>query len=42
MLQVTLRQTLILGYRPQRLPSPPLSDPDESIAFTQRGQHCDR
>jgi hypothetical protein len=24
------------------LPSPPLSVPDESIAFTERGQHRDR
>jgi hypothetical protein len=24
------------------LPSPPLSVPNQSIAFTKRGQHCDR
>ena len=36
------RQTLILGHRPQRLPSAPLSVPDQSIAFTERGQHRDR
>jgi hypothetical protein len=29
-------------HRPQSLPSPPLSVPDQSIAFTQRGQHRDR
>jgi len=36
------RQTLLVGHRPQRLPSAPLSVPDQSIAFTERGQHCDR
>ena len=36
------RQTLIVSHRPQRLPSPPLSVPDQSIAFTERGQHGDR
>ena len=36
------RQTLIVSHRPQRLPSPPLSVPDSSIAFTKRGQHRDR
>ena len=36
------RQTLIVSHRPQSLPSPPLSVPDQSIAFTQRGQHRDR
>ena len=36
------RQTLIVSHRPQRLPSPPLSIPDQSIAFTECGQHRDR
>jgi hypothetical protein len=36
------RQTLIVSHRPQRLPSPPLSVPDEGIAFTKRRQHRDR
>jgi hypothetical protein len=36
------RQTLIVTHRPQRLPSPPLSVPDQSITFTKRGQHDDR
>jgi hypothetical protein len=33
---------LVVGHRPQRLPSALLSVPDESIAFTKRGQHRDR
>ena len=33
------RQTLVVSHRPQRLPSPPLSVPNESIAFTERGQY---
>jgi hypothetical protein len=40
--RLTQRQTFLLGHRPQRLPSAPLSVPDESIAFTKRGQHGDR
>ena len=36
------RQTLILSHRPQRLPSPPLSIPNQSITFTECGQHRDR
>jgi hypothetical protein len=36
------RQTLIVGHRSQRLPSAPLSVPDESIAFSKRREHCDR
>jgi hypothetical protein len=36
------RQTLIVSHRPQSLPSPPLSIPDQSIAFTECGQHRDR
>ena len=36
------RQTLIVGHRPQRLPSALLSVPNRSIAFTERGQHGDR
>jgi hypothetical protein len=36
------RQSLILGHCPQRLPGAPFSVPDESIAFTERGQHSDR
>src|SRR5215217_9748765 len=36
------RQTLVVSHRPQRLPSAPLSIPDQSIAFTKRGQHRDR
>jgi hypothetical protein len=36
------RQTLIVSHRPQRLPSLPLSVPNQSIAFTKRGQHRDR
>jgi hypothetical protein len=36
------RQTLVVGHRPQRLPSALLSVADESIAFTKRGQHHDR
>jgi len=36
------RQTLLVGHRPQGLPGAPLSVPDESIAFTERGQHGDR
>ena len=36
------RQTLIVSHRPQHLPSPPLSIPDQSIAFTECGQHRDR
>jgi hypothetical protein len=33
---------LVVGHRPQRLPSALLSVADESIAFTKRGQHRDR
>jgi hypothetical protein len=40
--RLTQRQTFLLGHRPQRLPSAPVSVPDESIAFTKRGQHGDR
>jgi hypothetical protein len=40
--RLTQRQALLVGHRPQSLPSPPLSVPDESVAFTERGQHCDR
>ena len=36
------RETLIAGHCPQRLPSTLLSAPNESIAFTQRGQHRNR
>jgi hypothetical protein len=36
------RQTLVVSHRPQRLPGPPLSIPDQSIAFTECGQHRDR
>jgi hypothetical protein len=36
------RQTLIVSHRPQRLPSPQLSVPDQSIAFAKSGQHRDR
>ena len=36
------RQTLVVSHRPQRLPSPPLSIPDQSIAFTECSQHRDR
>jgi hypothetical protein len=36
------RQALIVSHRPQRLPGPPLSIPDQSIAFTKGGQHRDR
>jgi hypothetical protein len=36
------RQTLVVSHRPQRLASPPLSIPDQSIAFTKCGQHRDR
>ena len=36
------RQTLMVSHRPQRLPSPLLSVPDQSIPFTKCGQHCDR
>ena len=36
------RKTLIAGHCPQRLPSTLLSAPNESIAFTQRGQHRNR
>jgi hypothetical protein len=35
-------QTLVFGHRPQLLPGATLSLPDESIAFTERGQHRDR
>ena len=38
----TQRKTLIIGHPSQRLPSAPLSVPDQSIAFTERGQHRDR
>ena len=38
---VTQRQTLVVSHRPQRLPSAPLSVPDQSIAFSKRGQHRD-
>lgn len=40
--RLTQRQSLLLGHRPQRLPSALLSVPDESIALTERGQHRDR
>jgi hypothetical protein len=36
------RQTLIVSHRPQRLPGPLFSIPDQSIAFTECGQHRDR
>jgi hypothetical protein len=36
------RHTLVVSHRPQSLPSPPLRIPDQSIAFTQRGQHRNR
>jgi len=36
------RQTLVVSHRPQRLPGSPLSIPDQSIAFTECGQHRDR
>ena len=36
------RQTLVVSHRPQRLPGPPLSIADQSIAFTECGQHRDR
>jgi hypothetical protein len=36
------RQTLLVGNRPQRLPSAPLCVADASIAFTEPGQHRDR
>ena len=39
---VPYRQTLIVGHHPQRLPGAPLSVPDQSIAFTECGQHRDR
>ena len=35
------RKTFVVGHHPQRLPSAPLSVPDESIAFTKRGQDYD-
>jgi hypothetical protein len=40
--QGKLRQALIVGHRPQRFPSPLFSIPDESIAFTECGQHSNR
>jgi hypothetical protein len=36
------RQTVLVGHRPQSLTSPPLSVPNQSIAFTKRGQHRNR
>jgi hypothetical protein len=36
------RQALVVSHRPQRLPSAPLSVPNQSITFTKRGQHRDR
>jgi hypothetical protein len=36
------RQSFVLRHRLQRLPSAPFSVTDESIAFTECGQHCDR
>jgi hypothetical protein len=36
------RQTLVVSHRPQRLPGPLLSVPDEGIAFTECGQYRDR
>jgi hypothetical protein len=36
------RQTLLVNHRPQRLASPPLSVPDQSIAFSKCGQQVDR
>jgi hypothetical protein len=40
--RVPQRQTLIVSHCPQRLPSAPLSVPDQSIAFTGCGQHGNR
>jgi hypothetical protein len=40
--RLAYRKPLLVGHRPQRLPGAPLSVPDESIAFTERGQHRDR
>jgi hypothetical protein len=31
------RQTIVVGHRPQRLPSAPLTALDQSVAFTERG-----
>jgi hypothetical protein len=36
------RQALVVSHCPQRLPGSPLSIPDQSIAFTECGQHRDR
>jgi hypothetical protein len=36
------RKALVVGHRPQGLLSALLSVPDESIAFSKRGQHSDR
>jgi hypothetical protein len=33
----TERKTLVIGHPPQRLPSAPLTVPDEGIAFAKRG-----
>jgi hypothetical protein len=40
--RLTQRKALVVGHRPQSLPSAPLRVPDESIAFAERGQHRDR
>jgi hypothetical protein len=40
--RLTQGQILILGHRPQGLPSAPFGVPHQSIAFTERGQHRDR
>jgi hypothetical protein len=39
--RLTQRKALVVGHRPQSLPSAPLRVPDESIAFAERGQHRD-
>jgi hypothetical protein len=36
------RQAPVVGHCPQGLPSALFSVPDESIAFSKRGQHVDR
>jgi hypothetical protein len=41
-LAIAREKPLLVGHRPQRLPSAPLSVPDESIAFPERDQHLDR
>ena len=42
MLAIAGSETLLVGHRPQRVASAPLSVPNESIAFPERGQHLDR